>query len=196
MAKQILLIDDAPTQVAIFIEAMQAGTHKLQNTLSIHDDFSSYALATNPDILLFNIKKPSAILFDKIKILAAIRPTAIIVFTQTVHKDDMEKAIKAGVNAFIVDGLRSNRVNAIIEIALARFKEQQLIKNELKQARETLEERKIIERAKGLLMESRNMSEKEAYQAMRKMAMDQNKKMIEIANNVLSVMQLLSVNKA
>jgi response regulator NasT len=112
-------------------------------------------------------------------------------FSEDDDSGTIRKAIKAGVSAYIVDGLEGKRVKALMEVAIARFREYQALRDELTQAKNSLEERNDIDRAKALLIKRQGMSENEAHQALRKLAMDQGKKLGEVARNVIAIMDLL-----
>ena len=140
-----------------------------------------------PYILIFQIKAPNKNVLELIKLINFSAPQPIIVFAEehsTIHTDEF---IKVGVSSYIVDGYKPGRLKSIIDIALARFSEYQAINNEINIMREKLEDRKLIDKAKGMLMHLRNVSEDEAYKSMRKMAMENNKKLVDIAKNILSV---------
>ena len=94
-------------------------------------------------------------------------------------------------SAYVVDGLSSERVKPVLEIAIARFEQEQSLRAELTKTKSQLEERKTIERAKGIIMKSRNLSENEAYKALRKLAMNRNQRLIDVASDVISVSELL-----
>jgi response regulator NasT len=113
-------------------------------------------------------------------------------FTEESNSEMASSAIKSGVNAYIVDGLEENRVQPIIDVAIARFREFQALKDELDATRNQLSERKAVEKAKGLLMQRKNISEDEAYQSLRKMAMDKNKRIVDVAESVINAFELLN----
>src|SRR5262249_26460395 len=100
-------------------------------------------------------------------------------------------ALRAGVAAYVVDGLDAGRVKSIVDVAVARFDEYQRLRDELADAHDRLEERKLVERAKGILMKARSMSEDEAYQALRRMAMDRGKRLGEVAQQLIDMSTLL-----
>jgi response regulator NasT len=103
----------------------------------------------------------------------------------------IERAVRAGVSAYIVDGLNPARVKPILDVAVARFREYHALRRELEETRTQLADRKQIDRAKGLLMKHRDMDEQQAYHAMRKMAMDRGQRLAEVANNIIAVLELL-----
>jgi response regulator NasT len=112
-------------------------------------------------------------------------------FAERSDQETTENAIRAGVSAYVVDGLNPDRLKPLVEVAIARFREFQALRQELAETRSKLAERKVIEKAKGLLMQKKQLNEQEAYQALRKMAMDRNQRLGEVAQNVIDVMELL-----
>src|SRR6185436_10464569 len=100
--------------------------------------------------------------------------------------------VQAGVTSYIVDGMSPERLSPIVEVAIARFEAYQALQNELNAAKLKLSERKLVERAKGILMKSRNLPEDQAYRALRKLAMDKNQKLGDVARQVIEVSELLS----
>ena len=103
----------------------------------------------------------------------------------------INSAVQAGVAAFIVDGLSAKRIKPVLNVAMARFKNYAILRNELLKTKETLANRKIIEKAKGIIMNQRKCSEDEAYNMLRKLAMDRNQKMNDVAKNVIELSSLL-----
>ncbi|MEO8333250.1 MAG: ANTAR domain-containing protein, partial [Gallionella sp.] len=124
-------------------------------------------------------------------IISRDQPRPIVMFT---HDDDSEKiraALRAGVSAYVVNGLKSERLRSIMDVAIARFDEFHSMRRNLEKAENQLAERKDIDRAKGILMKQRGWSEEESYQALRKMAMDKGMKLAEVARHVVAVAELL-----
>jgi response regulator NasT len=115
----------------------------------------------------------------------------IVLFTEDKAKSSMEAAMAAGVSAYIVAGLQSERIKPVLDVAMARFNAEQKLLTELSDTKLKLAERKTIERAKGLLMERHKISEDEAYTKLRRMAMDKNLKLSELAQRVLDIADLL-----
>ena len=103
----------------------------------------------------------------------------------------IEKAVEAGVSAYVVDGLKKERVKPILDMAISRFNAFSRLTQELEQARSELEDRKIIEQAKGILMRTRNLSEADAYALLRSTAMNQNRRMVDIAQSLVTAAELL-----
>jgi len=115
-----------------------------------------------------------------------------VMFSSDDAPDTIRDAMRAGVSAYVVDGLEAARVKAIVEVAVARFDEYQRLREELADANLKLEERKLVERAKGILMKARGMDEDEAFQALRRMAMDRGKRLGEIAQQLIDMADLLT----
>ena len=144
----------------------------------------------SPDIIIFNLDTPSKKLLTDLQTLNQQSPLPVIMFASDGNIDTINQAIKAEVSAFIVDGLEHNRLNSIIDVAIARFKHQQSLNNALEEARAKLEDRKQIDRAKAILIKTQNFSEDEAYHTLRKLAMDRNITLGEMAKNVIAMSEL------
>ena len=145
----------------------------------------------SPDIVIFDIRIPTQQILKKIREINQLNSMPVIIFAVDNDTKTINKVIKSGASAYIVDGLVTGRIKTIIEIALARFQEQQKLKNELKKTKTQLEERKLIDQAKGILIKTRNFNEDEAYHMLRKLAMERGLPMGEMAKNVISMAELL-----
>jgi response regulator NasT len=115
----------------------------------------------------------------------------MVMFTQDDQEATIRQAVEAGVSAYIVDGLQERKVKPILEAALARFSQYRALEKELGDTKAKLEERKSVDRAKGILMQQRGLSEPDAYQTLRKAAMDRNKRMVEIAESIITAHEML-----
>ena len=146
----------------------------------------------DPDIVVVNTEFPGHDMLESLRIINRDQPKPIVMFVQNSDKLTTEEVLKAGVSAYVIDGFDPGRLVPIIEVAVVRFRETQALRGELEQARNKLEDRKQIDKAKGILMKQKCVSEDEAYQALRKMAMDKNLKMVDVARNVISVAELLN----
>ena len=120
------------------------------------------------------------------------QPKPIILFSDQRDPDYIRQAVKAGVSAYVVDGLSRDRVMPIVEVAVARFREFQNLRQELEETKTRLADRKIVEKAKGLLMKKKNMGEEQAYQFLRKTAMSRNLQLIEVARVLISLEDTLT----
>lgn len=154
-------------------------------------DLGSLVSSLLPDIIVLNVYTPTPAILDAILKVNQAHSVPVILFAEDQDSKTIDQVIKAGVSAYIVDGLETKRIKTIIDIAIARFKEQQALKDELKKTRSQLEERKAIDRAKGILMKTQEFSEEQAYHTLRKLAMDRNISVGEMAKNVISMAELL-----
>ncbi|MCQ8105120.1 ANTAR domain-containing protein [Methylomonas sp. SURF-2] len=143
-----------------------------------------------PDAVVLNLYTPCETVLEMILNINQQHSVPVIVFAEDQQTETINKVIKAGVSAYIVDGLEPRRIKAIIEVAIARFREQKALKDELQKAKNQLEERKLVDRAKAILMQSQNYSEDQAYHALRKLAMDRKVSLGEMAKNVIAMAEL------
>jgi response regulator NasT len=118
-------------------------------------------------------------------------PRPIVMFSADGNTEKIREAVRAGVSAYVVDGLAAQRVQPILDVAIARFEALQSLRNELEDTQLQLADRKRIDRAKGILIKQKNLSEEQAYQWLRKMAMDENLKLAEVADQVIRAAKLL-----
>ncbi|RPE66514.1 response regulator receiver and ANTAR domain protein [Pacificibacter maritimus] len=148
--------------------------------------------AYNPDVVLIDVSNPSRDSLEELTIASdpMSRPVAMFVDTDT---DGLAKAaIEAGVSAYVVDGLSAGRLRPVLDAAIARFNMFGRLRNELEQSKRALEDRKVIDRAKGLLMKARGVDEDAAYGLLRRAAMDQGRKVADVAHSLVTAADLLS----
>jgi two-component system, response regulator / RNA-binding antiterminator len=144
-----------------------------------------------PDVIIIDTESPSRDTLEHIAVLSETAPRPIVMFSADRASDIIREAVQAGVSAYIVDGLDAARVQPIIEVAMARFESFQAVKSELAQVKTKLSERKLVEKAKGVLMKARSIDEDAAYGALRKMAMERNLTIGEVSRQLLAVSDLL-----
>ena len=144
-----------------------------------------------PDAVVLNLYSPNAAILAMLKQINQEYPLPVIMFAEDQQTETINKVIRSGVSAYIVDGLEPRRLKSIVEIAIARFHEQQALKDELQKTRNQLEDRKFIDQAKALLIKSKGYNEDQAYHALRKLAMDRKLSLGEMARNVVAMADLL-----
>lgn len=144
-----------------------------------------------PDMIIIDAESDARDVLEHVVMATRDARRPIVLFTEDKAKSSMEAAMAAGVSAYIVAGLQSERIKPVLEVALARFNAEQKLRTELSDTKLKLAERKTIERAKGLLMERHKISEDEAYTKLRRMAMDKNLKLSELAQRILDIADLL-----
>ena len=144
-----------------------------------------------PDLIIIDAESDARDVLEHIVIASRDERRPIVLFTDDDTTSSMDAAMAAGVSAYIVAGLQPERIKPVLNVALARFRQEQKLLAELHETRHKLAERKVIDRAKGLLMSSQRLSEEQAYQKLRSMAMNKNLKLSEIAQRILDVEDLL-----
>jgi len=144
-----------------------------------------------PDILIINTDSPSTETLKEITFIDQLSPLPVIVFAKKDNSALIQRSIKAGVSSYIVDTIQPHRLNSLITVACERFKERQSLRTKLDQAKTQLANRKTIERAKGCIMEQKQVNEEEAFKMLRKMAMNNGQPLATVAGNVISVFNLL-----
>ncbi len=187
----IMLVDECPERFDVIEQGLRPYGHIIVAKATTGDDLPGLVERYQPDVIVIDMDSPDRDTLEHMHIISTHRPRPIVMFTNDGDSETIKRAVKAGVSAYVVDGLSPNRVLPILETAIARFNEFQRIREELEQAKSTLEERKLVERAKGILMKQSGMDEDTAYKMMRKMAMDRNLKMVELAKSVIAASELL-----
>lgn len=146
----------------------------------------------NPDIVLIDAGNPSRDVLEELTLATAPMERPVAMFVDQSDGALTKAAIEAGVSAYVVDGLRGDRIKPILDAAIARFHMLQKMRIELSETRRALEERKLIDRAKGILMRARGIGEEEAYGVLRKTAMDKGRKVADVAQALVMTADLLS----
>lgn len=144
-----------------------------------------------PDMIIVDAESDARDVLEHIVIATRDERRPIVMFTEDQDPESMEAAVEAGVSAYIVAGLQGERIKPVLQVALAQFRREQKLLEELSDTKSKLAERKVIERAKGLLMERQRFTEEQAYQKLRSMAMSKNLKLSEVAQRILDVEDLL-----
>ena len=154
-------------------------------------DLQAKCLALKPDVVIIDTDSPNRDTLENICVMSMHDPRPIVMFTHDGNKEQIKLATQAGVSAYVVGTIPSERLVPVIDAAIARFEEFKNLRNELLQAKTKLDERKIIERAKGLLMKQRGVDEDAAYEMLRSMAMKKNMKLAELSNQLLEAASML-----
>ena len=170
---------------------MEAGDNEIQ-VISEVSSLARRISERDPDIVLVDVTSPSRDIIEELTLAAAPLDRPVAMFVDRSEDSLTEAAIEAGVSAYVVDDLRPERIRPIVTAAIARFNMFRRVRDELAETKRALEERKVIDRAKGLLMKARGISEDEAYGLLRKTAMDQGRKISEVAQALVTAADLLS----
>jgi len=146
---------------------------------------------TNPDVLIVDLDLPDRDTIEQLRVATREVPRPIVMFVDESDAETMRAAIGAGVSAYVVDGLQAKRVRPVLEMAIARFQDYEALRREVEFAKASLAERKLIDRAKGILMGAKSLSEDDAYALLRRTAMKEQKKISEIAQSIVMAADLL-----
>ncbi len=146
----------------------------------------------SPDIVLIDIDNPSRDMLEELTVASGPLERPVAMFVSGAAGGLAKAAVEAGVSAYVVDGLQAERIKPVIDTAIARFQMLRQMRTELAETRRALEERKVIDRAKGLLMKAKGVSEEEAYALLRKTAMNQNRRVADVAEALVTATGLLS----
>jgi response regulator NasT len=190
-ALKVLLVDDSPERTDILRPALELAGYAVAATLESPLELLQAVEAHRPDIIIIDTDSPSRDVLEHVVMVSRDQPRPIVMFSSDGASDSIRNAVRAGVSAYIVDGLDAGRVKGIVEVAVARFEEYQKLVAELAEANLKLSERKLVDRAKGILMKSRNMTEDEAYKAMRSLAMSRKKRLGEVARMVIDMADII-----
>lgn len=187
----ILVIDENPLRSAVLEEGLREAGHIDVVRLDTTHELLRRIYQIDPDVILMDLANPSRDVLEQMFQVSRMVKRPVAMFVDQSDTAMIEASVDAGVSAYIVDGLRKERVKPILDMTVSRFNAFDRLTRELDQARTELAERKLIERAKGILMKSRGVGEDEAYALLRKTAMNEKKKLADIAQSVVTAAQLL-----
>lgn len=188
----ILVIDENRLRAAVIEEGLRDAGY--DNLTIVHDvaGIARRIADVNPDVIVIDLENPNRDMLENMFQLSKAVKRPIAMFVDRSDQAAIEAAVDAGVSAYVVDGLKRERVKPILDMAISRFNAFARMAHELQEARTELESRKLIDRAKGILMTTRGLSEADAYALLRKTAMNQNRKISEIAESLITAAGLLA----
>ncbi len=176
---------------ALLEQSLRDAGYAVVAVLPAAPDLDERIATLKPDLVIVDAESGVRDLLEHVVLASRDTPRPIVLFTDDDDTETAQLAITAGVTAYIVDGLKPSRVKPVIEVALARFDREQSLRAELDAARMQLAERKLVERAKGIVMQRQNCTEEEAFRRMRKLAMDKGLKLSEVAQRILDTVGLI-----
>ncbi|MEL6684068.1 MAG: ANTAR domain-containing protein [Pseudomonadota bacterium] len=189
---RILVVEADPSRVRDIVDALNDAGWTDVMALAQISALDRTVKEFAPDIVLIDLTNPDRDTLEQITVATETDKRAVALFVDRTDDTLTQAALNAGVSAYVVDGLTMNRIKPVLETAIARFKVIRQMQSELDAAKQALEDRKTIDRAKGFLMRQRGLSEDEAYGLMRKTAMDQGRKVIDVATALVTAADLLS----
>jgi len=190
-APKIVIVDESPIRAAILEEGLREAGYASVVRISEMHSLLARIYALDPDIIVIDLENPSRdILEQMFQVSRAVR-RPIAMFVDQSDAASIQASVDAGVSAYIVDGLKKERMKSILDLCVSRFNAFAKLQDELDRTKMALEERKVIDRAKGILMKLKGLTEEEAYVLMRSTAMREKKKIGEIAQSILTASELL-----
>jgi response regulator NasT len=187
----ILLVDQNVTRASILEEGLKEAGYVNVTVVRDMQNLLRRIVDADPDVICIDLENPNRDVLEQMFQVSRCVRRPVAMFVDRSDTDMIKAAVEAGVGAYIVDGLRKERVKAILDMAVSRFQAFSELQEELERARRALNERKVVERAKGILMKERGLSEESAYDLLRKAAMNEGKRVVEIAQALVTAAGLL-----
>ncbi len=190
-ALRVLLIDDGAHRVGSIRDELTRQGHLVvgvvDSALAIHD----CVLRLQPDVVIVDSESPSRDTLEHLAAVSSTSPRPVVVFSEDASQGPMQQALKAGVSAYVIAGLQPQRLTPVLQVAIARFEQDRALREQLGEAQAQLSERKLIERAKGILMDEVGLTEEQAFRHLRKLAMDRGQRIAQVAERIIDARDLL-----
>ncbi len=188
---RVLLIDDGAHRSQLIREELSRQGHEvvgvIDSAVLIHDCVQRLA----PDVVIVDSESPTRDTLENLATLSAANPRPVVVFSEDASQGPMQRALRAGVSAYVVAGLQPERLLPVLQVAIARFEHDAALRAQLSHAQLQLASRRTIERAKGVLMAEAGLDEEQAHRRLRKLAMDRGKRLVEVAESIIEARDLL-----
>jgi response regulator NasT len=189
---RIIVVEPDAERAALIADALAQAPGCETTIIAEASSLSRRISERNPDVVLIDAGNPSRDVLEELALASGPLQRPVAMFVDGTDGALTRAAIDAGLSAYVVDGLNPARLRSLIDVAVARFQAMRQMRAELEATRRALEERKVIDRAKGILMKARGLSEEEAYALLRKTAMDQNRRVADVAQALVTAAGLLS----
>jgi response regulator NasT len=187
----VLVVDENRLRAAIIEDGLREAGHTRVTVLTTVNEVARRIAEIAPDVVVIDLENPNRDQLEHFFSLSRALQKPVAMFVDRSDSAEIQAAVEAGVSAYVVDGLKKERVKAILDMAISRFNAFARLSRELEEARGALEDRRIIDQAKAILMKSRGIEEGEAYALLRRTAMNQNRKIVEIAQSLVTAAGLL-----
>ena len=188
---RVLVVDETQERADILREGLRRAGYEVSASLSSPDALPATIEQLRPDVIVIDTGSPSPEVLEHLVVVAQHTPSPVVMFSSDGAPETIREALRAGVSAYVVDGMDPDRIRAIIDVAVAQFEHFQRLRQALAEANLKLAERKLVERAKGLLIKRRNLDEQAAYALLRKFAMDRKLRLGEVAQQLIDAADLL-----
>jgi two-component system, response regulator / RNA-binding antiterminator len=190
-ALRILVVDQNVTRASILEEGLREAGYTNVTVVRDMQNLLRRIVDADPDVIFIDLENPNRDVLEQMFQVSRCVRRPVAMFVDHSDTDMIRAAVESGIGAYVVDGLRKERVKSILEMAVSRFNAFNQLRNELDQVKQELEDRKIIERAKGILMRERGLSEEAAYTLLRKAAMNENRRVAEVAQSLVTAARIL-----
>lgn len=187
----VAVIDENSVRAAILVEGLQAAGVGAVTVISERNFLLRRVAELNPDVVIIDLENPSRDVLEQMFQVSRVVQRPVAMFVDQSDSASIQASVDAGVSAYIVDGLKKERIKHILDVAISRFNAFSRLQGELERTKSALEERKVIDRAKGFLMKAKGLTEEDAYALLRRAAMNEKKKIVEIAQSVITAAEML-----
>lgn len=187
----VLVIDESRTRAGDICAGLALAGYQVAAILADSENLTAEVEKLQPDVILIDTESPSRDTLENLAVMNQDMPRPVVIFTQDDGQDAIRDAVKAGVSAYVVDGLDPKRIKPVVEVARARFEDTLAMRRELDELSKKLTDRKLVEKAKGVLMRARGLDEDGAYHAIRKLAMERGQTMAKVSADVIEMAKLL-----
>jgi len=188
---RILIIDDNALRASVLEEGLREAGLLDVRVITDMRELLRKIVDVDPDVIFIDLENPNRDVLEQMFQVSRSVHRPIAMFVDRSDSASIEAAIDAGVSAYIVDGLRKERVKPILDMTISRFNAFNRLREELSRTKQALEDRKVIDKAKGILMRNRSISEEEAYALLRKTAMNENRRVADVAQGLITATKLL-----
>jgi response regulator NasT len=182
---KIVIVDENPIRAAILEDGLREAGHVNVARIENRTGLLARIYAIDPDVILIDLENPSRDELEQMFQMSRAVKRPVAMFVDQSDTASIQASVDAGVSAYIVGNLQKDRIKTILDLCISRFNAFARLQDELDRTKSALEERKVIDRAKGILMKAKNMSEEDAYALLRKTAMNEKKKIAEVAQSVI-----------
>lgn len=188
-AIRVMLVDDNTERADLVEQRLHSEGAQVVSRITSATGLLFQMEQHRPDVVVMDIESPDRDVLESLSLVSAHNPTPVVMFSSKKDPSFINEAVSAGVTAYQVAGINPDYVKPVIDVAIAQFRSFQTLRQQLDDTKNQLADRKIIEKAKGLLMTSQNISEEEAFKTMRGVAMDTNQRMSAVAKSVITMFE-------
>ncbi len=192
---RVMVADDNAVRGELLVKVLVENGYDVVGVAGPESDLPTRVAQAKPDLILIDTDAPTRDTLEQLSQIKQDMPRPVVMFSADEDQQTIRAAVQAGVSAYIVDGLANSRVKPVIDVAIAHFQQHQTMREELDRTKQSLAERKTIDRAKGIVMKRKDCGEDEAFALLRRVAMDQKKRIGQVAAEIVQVAGLFSDEK-